>query len=491
VADDGKKFDIEVGTKADTSGLEAVERELKAVENAGKAAVNPMTDGSMLRAAGEIDEATTATRELAGELERAAGSATDVAAELKDVGEKVEDVSKEKKGRGFDDLFKQQRLQGIGQELKQLAGTLGEVARKFADTEAGQDLFSGMSEEVKVFGTTALTVASGVAQGYAQGGPIGAAIGGLNGLIKTVADSFIESNERIKAAEKDLETAQLAHAARQRQRKIDATTREIEQRIDAETLAIQRQNAALERNRQLRAAASGLNDAAGEQADQQALAAGASPALVAAGAAERALQAKLAELEAGLTDKITQTNSLVAAAKEAEADLEDLRAQNRKTGGLVEEIKEAEKQFNEKMEKAIQATAETDTLEQTLALNKQELLTRFQTGVQGIAAGVEGDLSAEVEKAIGSISAKSGELSGLQKQSLDTMVAAVKDGIIKPEEIGPLKQALENFSNASNTKDKEVIETIQGTLKSVEGTVREIGALKRQMLEIQTKVGSL
>ena len=487
MANDGKKFDIEIGTSADTAGLEQVKRELEAVEQAGKEAANPMADGSQLSAGAE--RAAAGTRKVEEALQDTREAAADVADEVEKIGDKVEEISPEKKGRGFDDLFKQQRLQGIGIELRQLAGTLGDVTRRLADTDAGAQLFAGMSEEVKSFGTTALTVASGVAQGYAQGGPIGAAIGGLNGLIKTVADSFIESNERIKQAEKELETAQLAHAARQRERRREATNRDIESRYAAETAELKRQNDEIERGARLRKAVAGRDDAAGEAADQQALASGVSPNLVAAMKAQRDLAAQIAELESGLRDESERVNNLFLKAQDEARRATEVAKEN---GTQSEEAEQAAADARQSSAAALTALGDLQSLAQETAPKIDELKIRAATEVGGLVAEAETAITTEVTTAISKIEAKAveqgGKLSGLAGDSLQGLYDLVRDNIPDSAQLGRIETLMANFRSSSEGRDAKLIEGLDGVVAAIRKRDAEIDRLNGQIQELNRRM---
>lgn len=248
---DGKKFDIELGTKADTSGLEAVERQLKAVAAAGKEAVNPMTDGSQLRAggAGDAAEQVRKTTEAIQEQTEALEDLTDAEGGVVDATVRLNEEAK--KPDGFKSLFDQQRLQQTAREMRQLGATVRDLFQEFAATEAGKEIFGGMSDDARAFGRVALQTGAAVAQGWAAGGPIGAAVAGLNVLVKEVGDSFLAVSRAQQEAARSYAAEEARIIAQTRERRALAADRQIEDRFRSETQWLENQNDQLQNNNRL------------------------------------------------------------------------------------------------------------------------------------------------------------------------------------------------------------------------------------------------
>jgi hypothetical protein len=248
---DDKKFDIEIGTSADTSGLDAVERQLKAVAAAGKSAANPMADGSQLRAGAAADPVETA-RETTQAIEEQAEALADLTDEQAGVIDATRRLNQEAaKPDGFNKLFTQQRLIQIASEFGNLARTVGEFATEFAKTEAGKELLSGLSAEAQEFGGTLGSVASSAAAGFAAGGPVGGAIAATTALVKRLGDSFLEVQRAEEAGAAAFERTQAETMRRARERQELATDRAIAETFAEENRKLDEQNQKLDQNARL------------------------------------------------------------------------------------------------------------------------------------------------------------------------------------------------------------------------------------------------
>jgi hypothetical protein len=243
---DDKKFNLEIGTSADTSGLEAVERQLKAVAAAGKSAANPMADGSQLRAgagAGAAEDPAEAARETTKAIEEQAEALADLTDEQAGVVDATKRMNQEAgKPDGFQKLFTQQRLIQIANEFGNLARTVGQFATEFAKTEAGKEMLSGLSEEAQALGSTVLSVSAGVAQGFATGGPVGGAIAGTTALVKILGDSFLAVQRAEEEGAAAFAKAQSEYQSRARERERAATSDAIERQFEREADKLEDQN---------------------------------------------------------------------------------------------------------------------------------------------------------------------------------------------------------------------------------------------------------
>lgn len=142
---DNKKFDIELGTKADTAGLDATERALRAVEQAGKDAVqatNPMSMPESMLGPKRVEE-----------IEQEAEARTDVAEAAKEQAESLEDIAdaadKEQEAQRAADVDRARHLQHL-REIEattkrlvaiQLAAELNNIAQQYRGVNQETDTF--------------------------------------------------------------------------------------------------------------------------------------------------------------------------------------------------------------------------------------------------------------------------------------------------------------------------------------------------------------
>jgi hypothetical protein len=232
----------------------ALEGLKQAAEGAAAAAmsvdpsINPMTDGSQLRAGKQAEEVQKSTRAIEQQVEALEELTEAEAGVIRSTAQLNEEA---RKPDGFKSLFDQQRLIEIGRELGKLGAAVGDFAREFAKTEKGQEILSGLSEQTKLYGSTAAGVAAGVAQGFATGGPIGAALAGLTALVEKFAGEYLDAQARIEASNAEFEQA-AARAAEQLEKKQKAAAnKSLEDQIAAETDRLEDQNEVLAENERL------------------------------------------------------------------------------------------------------------------------------------------------------------------------------------------------------------------------------------------------
>lgn len=382
--------------------------------------------------------------------------------------ESIEDVfSKTAEGakkadEGFKKLFDQQRLQGIGQQLGVLAQSAGAFAREFSKSDAGKEMFSGLSEEATIFGETALSIANGVAQGYAQGGPIGAAIGGLAGLIDKVGGEWLDSNARIVQAEKEVSAAILANTSRIRERRKEAAGREIEQTYRSEKQELEAQRQELERIAKIRNSERDLAKAKDKLADAKAVAAGTPQAAVDIENVGQDFEAQRQALGDELAGARAELQTLGA---ELFAATDAYNAQARLTGTKSEEAVKALELVNNLAKDTTNAEGNVAALE--VELNNQ---------AQSFAADAETKLVQQGERLLGSLESSASNLEDSLKAGIDAAgnnastaarVALVdvqrvlEDGVVKPEEVNVLLQAAQQLRASTEAKDNKTAEAIK------------------------------
>ena len=528
-----KDVKIRIDTEADTSGAEkevkAVEKVTEAVEDLSDAEkerakrkaeyeqrmatpgysdpVNPMTDGSQLAARQQATEATKdqaeAVEDLTFKVEELSQAEQDAlkaqregdlerAKAAKRARESVEQADD-----GFSKLFNQQRLQGIGFLLSQLTQEAGRFAREFAASAKGKELLAGLSEETRIFGSTVAEVGTGVAQGFAIGGPIGAAVGGLKGLLTSLGTEWLATNKRIEDSNKDLADAVTNSKARMEQRARVAKDDGIRKQLAAELTEIEKQNAAIERQKKLRDALKGLAEAKDALADQRAIAGGASPEQVGIRNTGEDSAAEQADIAQALADKKAELDTL---GKEVQAKA---NAFVEATRGLSERVAAKSEEaiaLREAMARLESMTLDYEAMQQENAVRLETLKVETTTVMEGQFSQASQSIGTTVtglaNQAISDIEAlskeKGGEISRDARDILDRLRQIVKDGIPDEQQAAELQQLMGLFRSTWEGANREMFTTfgvlMDGFREASEGLQKLQAEVKTIQQQIRTRV---
>jgi hypothetical protein len=429
---DGKKFDIELGTKADTSGLEAVERQLKAVAAAGKEAVNPMTDGSQLRAgraedaAEQVRETTEAIQEQAEALEEL----TDAEAGVVDATKRLNEEAK--KPDGFKALFDQQRLQQTAREMRALGATVRDLFQEFAATEAGKEFFGGLSDEARTFGSVAAQTGAAVAQGWAAGGPIGAAVAGLNVLVREVGDSFLAVSRAQEEAARSYAAEEARIIAQTRERRAIAENRAIEQQIQRENDTLQDQSEILREQQGLLKSRRELANATFQLEQAQSAAAGVSPEQLEIERVKKELRDKEQEIAQARVDRQNERGLL-----EVERDAREVRIRNARNRNDPEAVAELEREKAELQEQLQDRERADSTLARGEDAQLEAAILRAATRLTEIATGTTGAAARDTERRARDEAAaqervrREAEAEAVRRQGLGREGEGIADGVAR------------------------------------------------------------
>lgn len=253
-----KEVGIEIKTTVDTSGAEQAKEALEAVAAAGEkvgASANPFTDGSQLRAGKQDEEAAAVAKKTA-----AIDAQAEALEELTDAEAGVIRSTRQldqtaANAQGFKSLFDQQRLQIAGREIERLGATIGDLVARFAETDRGKDVISGLSakisEEATATGGLILKIGTSVAQAWAAGGPVAGTIAGVNEIVKELGNSFIAVAEAEQRGAQEFSRTQEETIRRARDRQEVASDRAIAEAFEEENRKLGDQNERLAENARL------------------------------------------------------------------------------------------------------------------------------------------------------------------------------------------------------------------------------------------------
>jgi hypothetical protein len=486
MADDNKKFGIEIGTSADTAGLEKTERALRDVEEAGRqasSAVNPMTDGSQLGASGggvEVFEAKAeAARELADETEKAAEAVQDLGKESAEAEPKLDKVV---------GLQRAQIALQVGEALGRVAHEVRGLATNLQGANVqGAQFVGGMATGLEGI-SSAVT---GAAAGFSVGGPLGGAIGGMIGLfsgpLKSAISDTVNAFKDLKTAQdnaktsaENLQRTKQALQAEEKRNFLEKYFQDARREIDLATQAIERQQRVME-------ATSKADNAVREAGQEQALRSGASPTAVGA-----------ADIIGDVQRQMTDLAADVAAANQQKEIAEQKLREAEREYNLSKDLSTTTREHLEQMQAAID-DARFAVEDATAAIGEANLIA--EQGIREIASQAVsrvGDLRQSAEQDISGIAAQvaaveasHAEMSDVQKLALERLKGALADGKITEQEsqqaISDLRTILTSFKGTLEERRK----LDEGFMESVNKLVENTSAVAKAESETRRRVNEL
>jgi hypothetical protein len=328
----------------------------------------------------------------------------------------------------------------------------------------------------------------------ATGDPIKASLALIATSISEVVTAYMDAEKQTKEIAKQ-EVEHLKKISELRQNYANQVrTENLTVFFSAELRELDKQEQAMRRITQLRASERELAAAKQASAGAAAVAGGASPEGVAAQALATGLQNSLAQLQDTLDAATAKTEKL-----ESDAILLD-----QKSKALIENSDEQKASLT--AAEAAQQKAEDSRADLTsftaTTLNQMQTLveTGKSTGVEISTAGLEAIREAAVtqQTALKAEVDKLGEKSSSQaRAALETLTKVLADGVIKPDEIAKVTDALNRVRSSRELADKSVQEGFETLTKATEAfsqtitpIVANIGNLTRnQEVATQTSNG--
>ena len=480
MANDGKKFDIEVGTTADTSGLEATERALKAVETAGKAAVNPMADRSQLAAGAE------GISELEVAANRAEQSVTELEAAVSDLAKGNEALREEQRQA---DVDLAQRLKAEREHTAQAeetpkvqdaqiarAGALGVVAL------VAKGAWSALSDAVKEYRRLAPEAAEEFSEPFDTielalqtiQDPIGTLIEGLTGTQQALKELAASQAEAARQEANYLETLK-----RRQEELATASRNRINNFLAAEKRAIEENTAAYERQRRVIEALAGAEEARARAQDAIAIANGADPNQVAAAAAARQNTRDTSAQDAKV---VAAEQALEAAQKSYEAAVSALALGQT---GTREEIAALSNAAQEAQAAVSDAVKEVETIKIEAEAAKSAISSEAVTQQTGVVDAAKSALTQAAETAKTTLENEAAEqgktLSAGGKEALKILTDALKDGVVTPEEMQAVATAIQQVKNSRDNADAEIRESFEELEKANNATIAAMSEIKARL----------
>lgn len=480
------KFDIELGTKADTSGLDQVERAIRGIDDAaGELNDNPMAmplgDQSTAQDVAEtLDEVTEATRQLTEENERLTDS-------VEELGEASEESDEQLKT-----LVNMQRAQAAA-ALADVLGKIGPAIRQVAADFRESDKELAETLDATAMATDSVTSAlSFAAQGFAVGGPMGAAIGAtiglLSGPLKSAYGDMVNSLEAARAATDNAARAQDAYRKLLAETQAEAGRQRVSRFWQIEKDAIEQANAALDRNialletrrradEQIRSA--NQNIAKLQGGDASAIDAGDRAGDVAAQLAEINARIAAAEGRAQLAEE--RARILAAEAAEVKASVYFDQAE---TDAALAKADQAQ-------QSAEQARAAVDLVISQGAIEREVILAQATEQIAVAQSAVGDQVTKAAEAALQDLGRKDAEIiaSGAQKfyQDLQTLL---NDAVPDEQQTAQIVTALTTIRTLMGSRDQQLFDQLSELMDVVKTSDQNLRRTQAELDQLKVIVGA-
>ena len=234
----------------------------------------------------------------------------------------------------------------------------------------------------------------------------------------------------------------------------EASSKRVSNYLAAEKSAIDAQTAAYERQMRVVKSLADLEEARAKSADAVAIANGADPAAVLAGAAARQGAAAGASEDQRILDA---EQKLQAAQRSYEAAVSALAQGQTGTRDEIEALSTAAQEAQAAVADSI---AEVETVRTEAEAAKAAIASEAVTQQSEVVASAKTSLTEAAETAKATLEAEAAEqgrkLTEGGKESLKILTEALKDGVVRPEEMGAIRDAIQQVKNSRDAADAEI-----------------------------------
>lgn len=494
MADDNKKFALQIGTTADTSGLEKTERALRDVEAAGKdagAATNPMTDGSQLGAgagggAAAFEDTAEAARELATETHGAAAAVEDLGTTSEAAEPKLDKVV---------GLQRAQIALQVGEALGRVAQEVRGLATNLQGANAqGAQFVGGMATGLE----SVSSAVSGAAAGFSLGGPLGAAVGGMIGLfsgplknaISDTVDAFKDlktAQDNAKSSADNLQRTKQALQTEEKRNFLEKYFQDARREIDLATQAIERQQRVME-------ATAKADNAEREGTQREALRNGASPITVGAADISGDVAKQIEAISRGLTLANERATIAEQNLQRAETAYNLALASGTADEARLVNLQTQIDQARSEMETAKDAVVEANEI---AVQQVREVAQEAKDRTSELKQSAEQDIS-EIGAQVAAVEASHSEMSDVQKLALERLKAALADGKLTQEEsqqaISDLRTILTSFKGSLEERrklDEAFIESVNRMTENTRSVATAEAESRQRITTLETQIRTL
>lgn len=258
--------------------------------------------------------------------------------------------------------------------------------------------------------------------------------------------------------------------------------------LEAGREASEAMTASLERQVKVLDARRALFEAQARYEDAQALAGGADPNAVRAGAVERGandqvsrIDQKLAVLERAYREaEENQTRAIGAAAEAANVG-------SAKATALAAQARKAQAQADKAFE-------DLQNGKETAALEKQAIIKGAQTELTGVTQQGGEAITSAAKETISALESKAreqgGQLSKLAYSAYDALAKAVSDNIPDSQQTAVIRTAMQQLKSSNEGQGKEVLEGLNSLDISVNALTSQISAVTTRLRALEARVTS-
>jgi hypothetical protein len=239
----------------------------------------------------------------------------------------------------------------------------------------------------------------------------------------------------------------------------EASSKRVSNYLAAEKSAIDEQTAAYERQMRVVKALADLEEARAKSADALAIASGADPAAVAAAAAARQGAAAGAVEDQRVLDA---EQKLQAAQRSYEAAVSALAQGQTGTRDEIEALSTAAQEAQAAVADSI---AEVETVRAEAEAAKGAIASEAVTQQLEVVASATASLTEAAKTAKATLEAEAAEqgrtLTAGGKEALKILTDALRDGVVTPEEMGQVRDAINQAKNSRDAADAEIKKSFQ------------------------------
>lgn len=397
----------------------------------------------------------------------------------------------------LDDLISIEKAQvaaQIAEVVNRLSGALQSMAAELeaVDPEAA-DKLNDVGLAVQSLGMGAELAA----KGFAVGGPMGAALGGFIGLATgPVKGAFQDMMDDLKGAKIATDNAAKAQETLNRflRERSDAARRSsLEGMFQRELEDIDAVSAAIERNIRLLETRRQVDEAVAGERLRQAELAGADPQALGRAGAQAEVDARIAELQAGIESANRRADLAQAKADSLSAKATSL-ATNQADGFTDEQIKQAEQAANQALIAAENARAEANLAAEQAAATASQILAEATTRIAEESSGAGDRITEAGQQAIevfNQAESQLGELSTNAQTFRDRLQAILADAIPDEQQADQIRGIIDGLRTTQEARDSAIFESLSTVRESVDTQQQLFRSLQRDLQRQQEQINAL
>lgn len=447
-----KDIKINIKTTADTSGVDRADASVKKLngtvsvgtvqgfldQTASKARVSEIAFYDLSEEITRTGNSGASLDPLVGKIERIGGAATTTSGGIKNLsglatqaGYQITDFAVQVQGGTS-------AITAFSQQFPQLMGSIS--ASGALSSQVGAQLLKMPIDIGTGFSLAAVAVGIGVKLVSDAYGDMKTDLDNAQAAAKRYQDQIVYMQQQQAALNQQVRREFIA----------DTYKREAEQ--------LERQIKAMERLRELRGAEAGLAQSKAQLEIQKAKNSGGDTTQAQGNAIVLGQEDQFRELAAGIA-KITESVTLAEqAAEQAKVKMNEA---GRDYGEFSDQYKELEGEYNKAASTADELKLDLEAAKQRADISAQEIIVAGDANMNNLQTEVQAAQLKAATDTKAALDAKAAEMGGVissnAKASMDILAAVLADGVIKPEEMARIREALANIRASREGADKQIL----------------------------------